>query len=233
MTGPSLVAAFAPPRGAAASRHLFGVARRIAAVALIAMPAVLSGCGGPYHSGWVIHSSVQVAGPLPATGYRLVFPYIAGDLYGSPNTGSFVAPVSQSPDGFTLDLNRTQQALDSELGPADFSLRFLKIVPADARFARLTPVALQRNGIDPIGSVEWRDARSGRPLMLVYIDRPAQIQGSFTRGDETIRYDIRSGSSGYVWVAPIQAGEHDTIYAAVQPPQQLILTITPRDGGVR
>ena len=227
------MAPFAPPRprAAAASRH-FGVARTIAAVALIAL-LVLSGCGGPHHPGWVIHSSVQVVGPLPASGYRLVFPYITGDLYGSPNTGSFVVPVSQSADGFTLDLNRTQPALDSELGPADFSLRFLKIVPADARFARLTPVALERNGIEPVGSVEWRDGLSRRPLMLVYIDRPAQIQGSFTRGGETVRYDIRSGNSGYVWVAAIHADEHDTIYTAVQPPQRLILTITPKVGRVQ
>ena len=195
--------------------------------------AALSGCGGPHHPGWVIHSSVQLAGPLPAAGYRLVFPYIAGDLYGSPNTGSFVAPVSESPDGFTLDLNRTQRALDTELGPADFSLRSLHIVPADARFARLTPVALQRNGIEPIGSVEWRDAQSRRPLMLVYIDRPAQIEGAFTRGGETIRYDIRSGNSGYVWVGAKQAGEHETVYTAVPSPQQLILTITPRTSGLQ
>jgi len=174
----------------------------------------------------VIHSSIEVVGPLPAGGYRLVFPYIVGDLYGSPNTGSFVVPMSQSGKSFTLDLNRSQQALESELGPTEFSLRFLKIAPADARFARLTPVALQRNGIEPVGTVEWRDGQSGRPLMLVYIDRPARIEGSFTRGGETMRYDIRAALPGYVWIGTVQAGANETLYTAVPPPQRLTLTIT-------
>lgn len=189
----------------------------------------MSACSGPHHPDWVIHSSVEVVGSLPAGGYRLVFPYIAGDLYGSPNTGSFVAAVDQSPGGFTLDLNRTQQALETELGPAEFSLRFLKILPADARFARLTPVALERNGIEPVGPVEWLDARSRKPLMLIYIDRPAQIEGSFTRGGETIRYDIRALSPGYVWIGTVRASAHETLYTAVPPPQRPTLTITTKE----
>ncbi len=108
--------------------------------------------------------------------------------------------MSRTAGAFTLDLNRTQEALESELGPADFSLRFLGIVPHDARLARLTPAALQRNGIEPVGPAEWLDAGTRRPLMLVYIDRPARIAGSFTRGGETVRYDIRAVKSGYVWI---------------------------------
>jgi hypothetical protein len=74
----------------------------------------------PHHPDWVIHCSIEIVGPPPAGGYRLIFPYIVGDFYGSPNTGAFVAPVSRTSGGFTLDLNRTQGALESELGPTDF-----------------------------------------------------------------------------------------------------------------
>ena len=206
-----------------------------AAVALMVLLVfALSGCSRePHHPGWVIHSSIAVVGPPPAGGYRLVFPYIVGDFYGAPNTGAFVVPVSRAPDGFTLDLNRTQEALESELGPADFSLEFLKIAPHDARLARLTPVALQRNGIEPVGTVEWLNARSRMPLMLVYIDRPARIEGSFSRGGERLRYDIRAAKPGYVWIGSIQAGEHDTLYTTVPPPQSLILTITTSPSGGR
>lgn len=163
---------------------------------------------------------------MPAGGYRLVFPYIVGDFYGPPDTGNFVVPVSQTAAGFTLDLNRTQKELESELGPTDFTLRFLRIAPHEARLARLIPVALQRRGIDSVGTVEWLDAQSHRPLMLVYVDRPARIVGSVTRGGETLRYDIRVARAGYVWIGAVQAGEHDALYAAVRPPRQLILTIT-------
>ena len=174
----------------------------------------------------MIHSSIQVLGLVPAGGYRLAFPYIVGDFYGPPDTGNFVTPVRQTAAGFTLDLNRTQGSLESDLGPTDFSLRFLEIAPHDARLARLIPIALQREGIDPVGTVEWLDAQSGRPLMLVYVDRPARIEGSVNRGGETLRYDIRVAKAGYVWIGAVQAGEHDTLYTTVRPPQRLVLTIT-------
>jgi hypothetical protein len=201
-------------------------ARRTAVLALAALLTALSGCGlRSHHADWVIHSAIEVVGPRPESGFRLVFPYIVGDFYGSPNTGDFVSPVTATRSEFTLDLNRSQQALESELGPADFSLGFLKITPADARIARLTPVALQREGIDPVGTVEWLDAQSRRPLMLVYVDRPARIEGSLTRGGGTIRFDIRATNPGYVWIGAIRSAEHDTLYTTVPPPQRLVLTI--------
>ncbi|HEV2441427.1 MAG TPA: hypothetical protein VGT07_02805 [Steroidobacteraceae bacterium] len=204
-----------------------GAARIAAAVALAALIAASAGCSRrPHQPDWVIHSSIEVVGPSPPGGYRLIFPYIVGDLYGAPNTGAFVVPVSLTPAGFTLDLNRTQEALESELEPTDFGLRFLRIAPHDARLARLTPVALQSNGIESVGTVEWRDARSHRPLMLVYFDRPARIEGSFIHGSQTLRYDIRAAKAGYVWVGTFQASEHDSLYTGAPPPQRLILTIT-------
>ncbi|MGH8181832.1 MAG: hypothetical protein ACRETR_12745, partial [Steroidobacteraceae bacterium] len=89
----------------------------------------------------MIHSAIAIVGPTPESGYRLIFPYIVGDFYGPPDTGDFVAPMSRTAGGFTLDLNRTQADLESELGPADFSLRLLEAVPADTRLARLAPQA--------------------------------------------------------------------------------------------
>src|ERR1700741_1029670 len=79
-----------------------------------------AGCSrASHHPGWVIHSSIEFVGSPPAGGYRLIFPYIVGDFYGSPNTGDFVKPVTRTSGGFTLDLNRTHEALESELGPTD------------------------------------------------------------------------------------------------------------------
>ena len=206
------------------------LARGTATAALLALLAAFSGCSrGPHHSGWVIHSAAEIAGPAPAGGYRLVFPYIVGDFYGAPTTGDFVVPVSRTDSGFTLDLNRTQAALESELAPTHFSLRFLEITPAEARIARLAPAALQRNGIDTVGTLEWLDAQSRRPLMLVYIDRPALIAGTLTRGGETVRYDIRVAKAGYVWIGGVEAGAHATLYTVVPPPRHLILMIDTPD----
>lgn len=222
------------PRTAADLRRRPPPTRAGAAVAVVALAALLAGltgCSrGPHHPDWVIHSSLEIVGPAPAGGYRLVFPYIVGDLYGSPNTGDLAVPVSRTRDGFTLDLNRTQKALERELGPTDFSLRFLRITPAAARIARLAPAALQPEGIEPVGAVEWRDGRSPGPLMLVYLDRAARVAGSARRGGDTIRYDIRASEPGYVWIGGIRAGAHDTLYTVVPRPQHLTLTITTRGG---
>jgi hypothetical protein len=182
----------------------------------------------PHHADWVIHSAVEVIGPAPPGGYRLIFPYIVGDLYGSANTGDFVVPVSGGAGGFTLDLNRTQRALEAELAPTAFSLGFLKITPADARIARLAPLALQRNGIDPVGTVQWRGARDGTALMLLYVDRPALITGAFSRAGQTIRYEIRAVKPGYVWIAGLRRGAGETLYTVVPRPRHLTLTITTR-----
>jgi hypothetical protein len=189
----------------------------------------LAACSrGPHHPDWVIHSSIEVVGPPPAGGYRLIFPYIVGDFYGSPNTGAFVVPVSRTSGGFTLDLNRTQEALESELAPTDFELRFMRITPHDARLARLAPVALQRDGIEPVGTMDWLDAPSGKSLMLVYVDRAARIEGAVTHGGNAFRYDIRVVKPGYVWIGATRTGGHDTLYTTVPPPRQPVLTITTK-----
>jgi hypothetical protein len=175
----------------------------------------------------VIHFTVEIAGPPPPGGYRLVFPYIVGDLYGSPNTGAFVEPASRGPGSFVLDLNLTQEVLERELEPTDFTLGFLHVTPAQTRIARLTPIALERDGIDPVGTVQWLDERTGRPLMLVYVDRPARIAGSFTRAGKTIDYDIRARAPGYVWIGSVPAGEQEMLFRAVPAPRGLILRINP------
>jgi hypothetical protein len=202
-------------------------ARGIATAVLLGLLAAVPGCSRrPHHPGWVIRSALQVIGPAPRTGFRLIFPYIVGDFYGAPTTGDFVVPVRLTRNSFTLDLNRTQSALESELGPTDFSLRFLKITPAKARIARLAPAALQPDGIDPVGTVQWLDAKSRKPLMLVYVDRPARIEGALTRGGVTVRYDIRAAAAGYIWIGGSKVGEHETLYTAVPRPERLVLTVT-------
>lgn len=188
--------------------------------------ALLAGCArAPHHAGWVIQFSLEVDGPPPAGGYRLVFPYIVGDLYGSPTTGGFVHPVAGPGGTLVLDLNHTAAALASELGPTDFSLGFLRLTPPTARIARLTPLALERNGIDPVGPAEWLDARSRQTLMLVYFDRPARITGRVTRNGESLRYDISASQAGYVWIAVRHAAAHEVLLTAIPRPRRVLLVI--------
>src|ERR1700761_4076581 len=108
------------------------LASRRAALLALAATLFLSGCRKSHtgRSDWIIHSQIQflssdLAAPRPGASlsqFRLIFPYISGDLYGSPTTGDFVTPVMGADNRFDLDLNTEHAALLASLEPTDFSL---------------------------------------------------------------------------------------------------------------
>jgi hypothetical protein len=190
--------------------------------------ALLAACSEPSpepRADWVLQAQVRFyteelqseREPLPAGSYRLWFPYIVGDLYGAPDTGDLIQPVP-NPDGtVVVDLNVGHERLLAALEPADFSLSVLKIDPADTRFARLAPMAMQADGIEQVGATDWIDADSKQRLMLLYADRPCRIWGG--------RYDIRIAAPGYAWVA--EAPDDERTFTVVSQPKRLAIAITP------
>lgn len=200
--------------------------------------AMLAGCSKQapvtHHAEWVIHSRIvfltedlTAARPvLPLSQFRLVFPYIAGDLYGAPTTGDFVQPVIGTDYRLDMDLNASLPALLVSLEPTDLSLPFLKIDPAQARIARLAPMALQVDGIEQIGRVDWVDPEARQRLMLLYVDRAARLSGETDSGGKPLGYDLRMDAPGYYWVAR-QTSQGGDVYRVVPRPVQLVLAITP------
>ncbi|HUN26853.1 MAG TPA: hypothetical protein VMU67_11120 [Steroidobacteraceae bacterium] len=192
------------------------------------------GHSSEYHADWVIRSRVVFLSadlahlrPEPPRGsFRLWFPYVIGDLYGAPGTGDFVA-ASVHPDlTFAIDLNRSRSDLERSLEPTAFDMSYLKIVPAQARIARLAPAALQANGIDRIGTAEWVDLDARVELMLVYADRPAWITGHTIARGTPVRYDVRFPAAGYVWVRIRSSPEEGISYSTVPRPAHLALAVT-------
>ena len=192
-----------------------------------------------HRPGWQIHARlVFLTADLrskrpapPRASYRLWFPYVTGDLYGSPGTGDFINATVGADGEIDIDLGATEHDLVRSLEPTEFSsLSYLKIEPADARIARLAPQALQANGIDPIGTTAWVDLDSRETLMLVYADRAARIIGHVNARGTSVSYDIRFPRAGYVWIAGRDAGQgvKGVRYLAVPPPAHLALAITPR-----
>jgi hypothetical protein len=194
----------------------------------ILLVALLAACSEPSpepRADWVLQAQVRFytedlqaeREPLPAGSYRLWCPYIVGDLYGAPDTGDLIQPVP-NPDGtVVVDLNVGHERLLAALEPADFSLSVLKLEPADARIARLAPMAMQADGIEQIGATDWIDADSKQRLMLLYADRPCRIWGG--------RYDIRIAAAGYVWVA--ETADDKRTFTVVSQPRRLEIAITP------
>ncbi len=207
---------------------------------VIAAATLLAGCGQSEseaqapHS-WVLRSRIEffspdlqvVRDPLPRTGFRLFFPFIAGDLYGPATTGDFIHPVIHTDYSFEIDFGQVQRDLTRSLQPTEFSLDYLKIDPPDARIARLAPLALQPDGIEQVATTDWIDASTHERLMLVYVDRPARITGALLRDDYTIRYNIRATSAGYLWIARRQTDDGEQMYTEVEQPQSVVLALTP------
>ena len=200
---------------------------------LVLVLAALSACHPsppPPHADWIIHSQLVFLAadlaaerpPLARNQFRLFFPYIAGDIYGSPTTGDFLNPALGPDNRFEIDLNRNHAALLASLQPTEFSVSYLKIEPADARVARLAPMVLQADGIDPVGRTDWVDGDSRRTVMLLYLDRPATISGE----SPTVKFSIRSSAAGYVWVGS-QPGPAGEVYTVIPTPAHLLLAVTP------
>ena len=207
-------------------------------LAILMVAAGLAGCGrGPTeaHPGWVLHSQVkffsadfQVASqPLPRAAFRLLFSYVAGDLYGPVTTPDLIHPTLNDDLSFDIDFGRVQQDLNRELQPTEFRLDFLKIEPAEARIARLTPLALQPDGIDPVATADWVDGATHQQLMLVYVDRPCRITGALVRTDSTVRYSVRATAAGYIWIAGRQTEDGQHLYTEVAQPATVYLALTP------
>jgi hypothetical protein len=196
----------------------------------------VSGCDKPrtHHPDWVIRSklvflSEDLGGEreaLPRAQFRLLFPYIAGDIHGSPTTGDFINPSVQADYRFEIDLNRSHESLLASLEPTQFSSSYLHIEPANARVARLAPLVLQADGIEPVGRADWVDPDSKRALLLLYLDRPATISGRGVAGGRPLRYAIRATAPGYVWVGQ-QAGADESVYTVTPRPARLLLAVRP------
>jgi hypothetical protein len=196
----------------------------------------LSGChhAQPDNPDWIIRGKLiflsedlaSERAPLPLATFRLFCPYIAGDIYGPPTTGELVNPTVGPDYRFEMNLNRTQAALLASLQPTELSLSYLHIEPGEARIARLAPLALQADGIEPVGRTQWVDADTRQPLLLLYVDRPARIFGRSGAGARPVRYAIQVTAPGYVWVGR-QAGADEDVYAVTPKPARLFLAVTP------
>jgi len=167
--------------------------------------------------------------PLAPEQYRLWFPYIVGDFYGSPDVPELRSPEREPDGSYVLDLNVAHANLVESLGPPDFMLGFMRAEPADARFARLAPAALEADGIELVGRAEWVDLRTRERLLLLYAHQPVVITGTSAAGGRTTRYDVRIPQAGYVWVAGRDESGGDQIYTVVPAPAELALAITPLD----
>ncbi|HTW37770.1 MAG TPA: hypothetical protein VMD49_04300 [Steroidobacteraceae bacterium] len=196
--------------------------------------ALLAACGAHSdRSADVVRARLVFVGPdlrtpvpaLPASVLRLWCPFILGDLYGEPGTGDLAHAVLHPDLTLEIDLERSLGDLERSLEPTEFSLHFLRAEPAEARIARLAPMVLQANGIEPLGRTYWIDADTQERLMLIFADRPVRITGQDRARGLTLSYDLLIARAGYVWVRERVASTGDLSYRVTPRPTHLELAV--------
>jgi hypothetical protein len=183
--------------------------------------ALLVSCGSSEHpkartparDEWIIHSRITVGkGHLESGNFRLIVPFVSGDLYGRPTSSAYLTASVDNNLAFELDLNPGHDAMLSELRATKLWSREVQITPSDARLADFSPAIVDRH-TKALGIANWVDGRSDHVLRLIYFDRPARIAGP--------DFDIETKEAGYVWVEmPPAPG----IAHVVPQPDELVLS---------
>ncbi len=206
-----------------------------AALLLLAL-AACSGSAPEQRSDWVIRSQVVFVSedlqrempPLPLEAIRLWCPFVVGDLYGSVNTGDFINARVNADYSFEIDLNRSHPDLLLSLRNTSLSIAQVKIIPADARIARLVPMIMEADGIEQIGRTDWIDAQTRERLMLLYVDRAARIVGNLESEQGSLRYDIGTNAPGYIWVRERHEEDGGLTVTAPHRPTSVLLAVQLR-----
>jgi hypothetical protein len=186
--------------------------------------ALLVSCGShqspkqhtPPREEWKIQASLEVSeGELEPGKYRLIVPFTVGDMYGGPDSKTYITPSLNEDGTFELDLNLDHDAMLAELAEIPPSARFrdhrMSIAPRDARIATISPQIVNKR-FKALGNASWADAQTGHRLQLMYFDRPAHLTGN--------DLDVEVSEAGYVWVEVLSSPE---ISHAVPQPDDLVL----------
>jgi hypothetical protein len=185
--------------------------------------AMQSSCGrsvnAPSRVDWIISSTIDDRrGQLKPGKYRLIAPYVLGNVYGNPTSTGYTT-ASLSDDGsFELDLNQGHASMLAdllELEEHHLSDNRIRIDPSNVRFAMVSPFIVDGR-TNTLGTARWVDERSGNTLRLLYFDAPARLRGH--------NFDVDVKEAGYVWVETLPATDEKRV---VPRPENLVLAFTP------
>ncbi len=153
---------------------------------------------------WVINASVQFVEQdgdtareaLPVDAFVLWFPFIGGNLSGSPTSGDAIRPRIGSDYSFSIDLNSAVAPAKRSSTIAALGQGQLKISPSDLKMLRVATFALSRKTLKRVAYTGWKDAESGLSLILVYFGRACTISGIFSSDGDITEYQIEVPSEG-------------------------------------
>jgi hypothetical protein len=129
----------------------------------------------------------------------LLFPYVPGQIFGSPGSTLLFTKRLSTQDSLHLDLTRALPGLRQGASTlqASADTEGLAIRPARTRLARIGTFPFDARAREPLGEGGFIDARTREHLILMYFDRPCVLSGTLHIGEKSYRHDITIPVAGF------------------------------------
>lgn len=129
----------------------------------------------------------------------LVFPYVPGQIFGSPGSDILFTVLLTPQGGLQLDLTRALPGLrqGATTLQAGVNTEGLSIRPAGTRLARIGTFPFDAGTLEPLDEGGFIDARTREHMILVYFDRPCVLSGTLRVGEESYLHDITIPAAGF------------------------------------
>lgn len=129
----------------------------------------------------------------------LVFPYIPGQIFGSPGSELLFTALLTPQASLQLDLTRALSALDrgAITLQAGENTAGMSIRPAGTRLARIGTFPFDARTREPLGEGGFIDARTREHMILMYFDRPCALSGTLEVDGESYLHDITIPAAGF------------------------------------
>mgnify|MGYP006909085488 FL=1 len=154
-------------------------------------------------------------------GVVLAFPYIPGEIFGTPRSRPLFQKNINHNDHFTLNLADALPRMEEEARPLlqTWQETGLAIEPANTRLVRIGTFPFDAKTREPIGGGGFIEENSKDNLILMYFDRACHIQGGFEINEEIFSHDIKVPGRGFhfIRVRPTARNQFHLEYFPGQP----------------
>lgn len=159
----------------------------------------------------------------------LVFPYIPGQLFGTPGSDLLFTVLLTPDDTLQLDLSRALPGLQAGVDTlqATGETAGLSARPARTRFARIGTFPFDAKTREPLGAGGFIDGETREHLLLTYFDRPCVLSGTLVIDGAAYVHDIRIPAAGFHWLRIRQQGDGRYVVSRTQDASRIVFTINP------
>lgn len=178
----------------------------------------------------VIEEIDEDGAPVPSVigGVSVQVSFIAGSIWGHPQTADILVVPAQMGASLSLDRDRLLEAgsrLASAVAP-DASQAGLQVEPRNVRFGRFGTRVSESGSNRSSGATGFLEKQSREFLALLYVDGPCLISGTVQIGDAEGRLRIAMDKAGLHWISIKQLAP-DLYEFGNAEPQSVVLGIQP------